>query len=47
VFEDGVLRKSPQPEREKVTGESKRLSNEELCDLYSSNIIQVLKSRRR
>jgi hypothetical protein len=41
VFENRVL-------RDEVTGECKRLHNEELNDLYSSpNIIQVIKSRKR
>jgi hypothetical protein len=40
VFEKGVLRKIPGPMREEVTGERRRLHNEEFCDLYSSpNII--------
>jgi len=40
VFEKGVLRKIFEPKRGEVTGERRRLHNEELCDLYSSpNII--------
>jgi hypothetical protein len=40
VFEKGVLRKIFGHKREEVTGERRRLHNEELCDLYSSpNII--------
>ena len=35
------------PKRSEVTGEWRRVHNEELNDLYSSpNIIQVIKSRR-
>jgi hypothetical protein len=46
VFENRVLRKILGPKRFKVTGEWKRLHNEELYDLYSSpNIIRVIKRR--
>jgi len=35
------------PRRDEVTGECRRLHNEELNDLYSSlNIVRVIKSRR-
>ena len=35
------------PRRDEVTGEWRRLHNEELNDLYSSpNIVRVIKSRR-
>jgi hypothetical protein len=48
VFENRVLRRIFGPKRDEVTGEWKRLHNEELNDLYSSpNIIWVIKSRRR
>jgi len=42
-----VLRKTFRPKRDEVTGDWKRLCNEELYDLYSSpNNIQVMKSRK-
>jgi len=42
-----VLRKIFGPRRDEVTGEWRRLHNEELNDLYSSpNIVWVIKSRR-
>jgi len=41
------LRKIFGPRRDEVTGEWRRLHNEELNDLYSSpNIVRVMKSRR-
>jgi len=47
VFENMVLRRIFRPRRDEVTGESRRLHNEELNDLYSSpNIVRVIKSRR-
>ena len=47
VFENKVLRRSFGPRRDEVTGEWRRLHNEELNDLYSSpNIVRVIKSRR-
>jgi hypothetical protein len=39
VFESKVLRGIFGPERDKVTGEWRRLHNEELNDLYSSQIL--------
>jgi len=42
-----VLRRIFGPMRDEVTGEWKRLYNEEINDLYSSpNIVRVIKSRR-
>ena len=42
-----MLRSIYGPKRDKVTGEWRRLRNEELNDLYSSpNIVRVSKSRR-
>ena len=47
MFENMVLRRIFGPKREEVTGEGKRLHNEELNDLYSSpNIVRVINSRR-
>jgi hypothetical protein len=47
VFENRVLRRVFGPKKEEVTGEWRRLHNEELSDLYSlPNIVRVVKSRR-
>jgi len=47
VFENMVLRRIFEPRRDEVTGDWRRLHNEELNDLYSSlNIVQVIKWRR-
>ena len=47
VFENMVLRRIFGPRRDEVTGEWRRLHNEELNHLYSSpNIVRVIKSRR-
>jgi hypothetical protein len=47
VFENRVLREVFWPKRDEVTGESRKLHNEELSDLYSfHNIVRVVKSRR-
>jgi hypothetical protein len=47
VFENGVLRRIFGPKREEVTGEWRKLHNEELKGFYASlNIVQVMKSRR-
>ena len=47
VFENMVLRRIFGPRRDEVSGERRRLHNEELNDLYSSpNIVWVIKSRR-
>jgi hypothetical protein len=46
VFENKVLRIFG-PRRDEVTGDWRRLHNEELNDLYCSpNIVRVIKSRR-
>jgi len=48
VFENRVLRRVFGPERDEVTGEWKKLHNEQLSDLYPlPNIVRVVKSRRR
>ena len=48
VFENRVLRRIFGPKKDGVTGEWRKLHNEELNDLYSSpNILRVIKSRRR
>jgi len=47
VFENRVLRRIFGPKRDEVTGEWRKLHNEELNNLYSSpNIVRVIKSRR-
>jgi hypothetical protein len=47
VFENRVLRGIFGPRRDELTGEWRKLHNEELHDLYSSsNIVLVIKSRR-
>jgi hypothetical protein len=45
LFENRVLRRLFGPKRDEVTGEWRRLHNEELNDLYSPNTIRVIKSR--
>jgi hypothetical protein len=43
----GVLRSIFGPKRDEVTGEWRKLHNEELRDLYSSpSIIRIIKSRK-
>ena len=47
VFENRLLRRIFGPKRDEVTGEWRKLHNEELNDLYCSpNIVRVIKSRR-
>ena len=47
VFENMVLRRIFGPRRDEVTGQWRRLYNEELNDLYSSpNVVRVIKSKR-
>ena len=47
MFENRVLRGIFGPKRDKITGEWRKLHNEELNDLYySPSIVWVIKSRR-
>ena len=47
MFENRVLRTVFGPTRDEVTGEWRKLHNEEFSDLYSlPNIVRVVKSRR-
>ena len=47
VFQNRVLRRLFGPKRDEVTGEWRKLHNEELNDLYPlPNIVRVVKSRR-
>jgi len=47
VFENKVLWRIFGPRRDEVTGEWRRLHNDELSDLYPApNIVRVIKSRR-
>jgi hypothetical protein len=46
VFESGVLRRILGPKRDEVTGEWRKLYDEELRELYSSRtVIRMIKSR--
>jgi hypothetical protein len=47
VFENRVLRRIFGPKRDELTGEWRKLHNEELHVLYSSSsVIRIIKSRR-
>jgi len=46
MFENRVLRRIFGPKRDEVTGQRRKLHNEELNDLYfSTHIVRVIKSR--
>jgi hypothetical protein len=46
VFENRLLRRIFEPKRDEVTGEWRKLHNQELRDLFSSpSIIRIIKSR--
>ena len=48
MFENRVLRRIFGPKRDEVTGEWRKLRNEELNNLYSlSNIVRVIQSRMK
>jgi len=48
VFENRVPKRIFGPKRDEITGEWRKLYNEELNDLYSSpDIVRVIKSRMR
>jgi len=47
VFENMLLRRIFGPKRDEVTGEWRRLQNDELNELYTSpSVVRVIKSRR-
>ena len=47
MFENMVLRRIFGPRRDEVTGEWRRVRNEELNDMYSApNIVRMIRSRR-
>ena len=47
VFENRMLRGMFEPKRDEVTGEWRKMHNEELNDVYCSRrIVRVMKSRR-
>ena len=46
MFENRMLRRIFGPKRDEVTREWRKLRNEDFNDLYSPNIVRVIKSRR-
>jgi len=47
MYENSALRRIFGPKRDEVTMEWRQLRNEEFNDLYSPNIVRVIKSRMR
>jgi hypothetical protein len=48
VCENRVLRRIFRPKKDELTGEWRKLHNEELCELYCSpNIVQVIKLKNK
>ena len=47
MFESKVLMRIFGPKRNEVTAEWRKLHNEKLNDLFSPNIVRVIKSRMR
>jgi len=45
LFENRVLKRMFGHKRDEVTGEWRKVHNEELIDLYSANVIRVIQSR--
>jgi hypothetical protein len=45
LFENRALKRMFGHKKDKVTGEWRKVHNEELFDLYSANIIRVIQSR--
>ena len=46
VFENRVLRRIFGPKRDEVTGKWRKILNKELNDMYSPNILRVIKLRK-
>ena len=46
AFENRVLKRIFGSKRDEITGEWRKIHNKELNDLYSPNILRVIKSRR-
>jgi len=45
LFENRVMKRIFGPNRDEVTGEWRKVHNEELIDLYSANVIPVIQWR--
>ena len=45
VFENRVLGRIFGPKKDEVTGECRKLHNDEINDLYTPNIVRVVKSK--